>query len=152
MLDAICGHIHNYFTDDGDIHTGTWTISGGTIDLSDFMLNGQYFRIVGSALNDGVYQYPVLPAAEGAEPTMRDETFEGQIWAMKVPRAVVTLVDEITEWDAQYGKTAASPYQSESFGGYSYVMRGAGTANGNGGADAWKGIFASRLNQWRKLR
>ena len=151
MIEAICGHIHNYFTDDADIHTGTWTITGGDIDLSAFLLSGQYFRIVGSVLNDGVYQYPVTPE-QGKPAVLSDETFTGQIWAMKVPRAVVSLADEIAAWVEKYGKAAESPYQSESFGGYSYSMGAAGTGSAASGADAWKGIYASRLNQWRKLR
>ena len=151
MLEAICAHIHNYFTADEDIHAGTWTIADGDIDLSAFLLNGQYFRIVGSVLNDGVYQYPVTPG-EGKSAVLHDETFTGQIWAMKVPRAVVAISKEITDWQAKYGAVAVSPYQSESYGGYSYTRAAAGGAGSAGDADAWKGVFASRLNEWRKLR
>ena len=152
MIGAICAHIHNYFTDEADIHAGTWTIADGDIDLSAFLLNGQYFRIVGSALNDGVYRYPVTPEPDKPA-TLADETFAGEIWAMKVPRDVLALSAEITEWQAQYGKASMSPYQSESYGGYSYSLKN-GT-NGTGSARAassWQGVFATRLNEWRKLR
>ena len=154
MLDQICAHIHNYFTADEDIHAGTWTIEGGTIDLSDMLLNGQYFRIVGSTLNDGVYEYPPTPA-QGQPPILSDETFRGEIWAMKVPKALRDLAGEIAAWQAQYGAVMASPYVSENvIGVYSYSK---GAANGSaasaaGTADGWKSIFRTRLNPWRKLR
>ena len=133
MIDDICGSIHNYFTGDGDVHRGTFEISGGSIDLP-FLAGGQYFRIVGSALNDGVYQYP----AQG----LSDETFTGEVWAMRVPRAFLRLAEEIVAWQEKYGAAAASPYQSENvIGVYSYTRASGG----------WEGAFRDRLNRWRKL-
>jgi hypothetical protein len=151
MIEAICAHVHNYFTAAEDIHAGTWTISSGAIDLSALLQNGQYFRIVGSAMNDGIYQYPAQPE-QGRPPILVDETFEGEIWAMKVPRAVVNLAAEIAAWQQKYGAAAASPYQSESFGGYSYTKAAGASGSAAGDADAWKGVFRSRLNEWRKLQ
>lgn len=156
MLEAICSHLHNWFTDPADVCEGEWTIENGAIDLAGVVQDGQYFRIVGSVFNDGVYQYPAQ-SAEGEEPILHDETFTGEIWPMKVPRAVIALSGEIAAWQAQYGATMASPYQSESvIGVYSYA-KGVGSyargGNGNSAsnADAWQSVFRSRLNQWRKL-
>ena len=101
----------------------------------DFLQDGQYFRILGSVYNDGVYQYPAV---------LTDEVFEGQIWAMRVPPAFIALSGEIDEYIT---KNAESPYTSESFGGYSYTK-----ATGESGAPlTWRDVFASRLNAWRKL-
>lgn len=142
MLDRICAHIHNYFTDEEEIRTGEWTIADGAIAL-EFLMEGQYFRIVGSVFNDGVFKY-------GTD-ALTDETFTGEIWPMKVPRAVVELAAEIETWAEKYGAIMASPLTSESvIGVYSYTK-----ASGSGGgmdADAWKDAFKSRLNPWRKLR
>ncbi len=44
----------------------------------------------------------------------------------------------------------AGPYQSESFGGYTYTMK-ADNGGGNGGATSWQSAFAARMNKWRKL-
>lgn len=154
MLDQICAHIHNWFCDESDIRTGTWTIANGAIDMSGIVLEGQYFRIVGSALNDGVYLYPPTPA-EGEEPILADETFTGEIWPMKVPKAVRQLADEIAAWQTKYGAAMASPFQSENIiGVYSYTKHGGNTSvNGTSAeADGWKSAFKSRLNPWRKLR
>lgn len=142
MLTELCAELKNYFLRDReqDIHYGEYTISGSSISLP-FLLNGQYFRIVGSVLNDGVYQYPVSELA--------DETFSGAIWAMAVPPAVIALAAEIDGWNKANADALASPYKSESFGGYSYTK-----ASGNsesGGAYSWKDQFASRLAKYRRL-
>lgn len=141
MLTELCAELKNYFLRDQskDIHSGTYEIIGGSIELP-FLLDGQYFRIVGSVLNDGVYCYPAGGLA--------DETFEGAIWAMAVPPAVVDLAYEIDNWEKDNAETLSSPYTSESFGGYSYSK--ASGANGSG-AYSWRDQFAGRLAKWRRL-
>jgi hypothetical protein len=142
MLTELCAELKNYFLRDrdADIHYGEYTISGGGIDLP-FLLNGQYFRIVGSVLNDGVYKYPAYG--------LTDEVFTGAVWAMAVPPAVVALAADIEAWNEKNAETLASPYTSESFGGYSYTKASGSSASG--GAYSWKDQFASRLAKWRRL-
>ena len=147
MLDQICAHIHNWFCDESDIRSGTWTIANGAIDLSGIVLEGQYFRIAGSVFNDGVHQYPASDLVA--------ETFTGEIWPMKVPGAVMLLAAEIETWQAKYGAAMASPFQSESvIGVYSYTKQGGNTHINGVAAEAagWQSAFKSRLNPWRKLR
>lgn len=143
MLTELCAELKNYFLRDreADIHYGEYTISGGSIDLP-FLLNGQYFRIVGSVLNDGVYQYP----ADG----LADEVFTGAVWAMAVPPAVIALAADIEAWNTANAEALASPYTSESFGGYSYTKATTGGV-GTNGAFTWRDQFASRLSKWRRL-
>lgn len=141
MLEQILDYIHNYF--ERDIVDGSFTISGGSMTL-DFLQDGQYFRIYGSVFNDGVHRYPAND--------LTDETFTGQIWAMAVPPAVIALADEITAWIDKYGDAMNSPYQSESFGGYSY-SKGSGQNSSNNSSNPadWRVVFGSRLNHWRKI-
>lgn len=141
MLTELCAELKNYFLKDRDedIHSGEYTISEGGIVLP-FLVEGQYFRIVGSVLNDGVYQYPTNE--------LSDETFSGAIWAMAVPEAVITLSAEIEAWNSTNATALASPYTSESFGGYSYSKA---TSGMSGGAYTWRDQFASRLAKWRRL-
>ena len=143
MIERICGIIHNYFTADTDKHTGEYVIENGSISLP-FLLNGQYFRICGSALNDGIYQYP---AAD-----LSDEAFSGQIWAMKVPKAVKDIADEAENLLNSNGAALTSPYTSENvIGAYSYT-KAAGASNG---VYAWlfgsDGVYGSQLNRWRRI-
>ena len=132
MIDEICASLHNYFA--VDIVPGEYTVNDGEITLP-FLAAGQFFRVVGSVFCDGVYRYgDKLPA---------DETFDGAIWALAIPPALEDLAAEIEAWKEKNAEVINSPYQSESFGGYSYT-KGSDSAS-------WQGAFAKRLNRWRKL-
>lgn len=158
MLEQLCAHVHNYFerhpvSHNRIVFADTYTIENGGISLP-FLLSGQKFRIKGSALNDGVYTYgETIQDDDGAAPAdLSDETFSGEIWAMYPPKAVLQLAGEIADWLDKYGAAQNSPYQSESFGGYSYT-KASGAANTSGGASAgtWQGVFAARLSEYRKV-
>ena len=139
MLEQVLMHLKNWFLVPGGIHEGTYTIEDGGITLP-FLANGQYFRICGSVFNDGLHQYPASD--------LKAETFEGTVWALAVPQAVIDLAEEIEAWQKKNGDASVSPYQAESFGGYSYSKA---TDSVSGGAVTWQSAFRSRLNAWRKL-
>lgn len=139
MLEQVLRHLNNWFL--VEIHEGTFTVENGSIALP-FLQNGQYFRICGSVFSDGLHQYPVID--------LTDETFTGTVWALAVPKAVVTLSTDIAAWQEKNGEAVASPYQSESFGGYSYTKRSAGSDGGT--LNGWQEAFRGRLNDWRKLK
>ena len=139
MLEQVLMHLKNWFLVPGGIHEGTYTIEDGGITLP-FLANGQYFRICGSVFNDGLHQYPASD--------LKAETFDGSVWALAVPQAVIELASEIEAWEKKNGDASVSPYQSESFGGYSYSKA---TDSASGGAVTWQSAFRSRLNAWRKL-
>lgn len=146
MLTELCAEIRNYFLRDyrKDIHAGTFTISNGSIEPLSFLQTGQYFRIVGSVFNDGVHKY-----GEN-DPDLKDETFSGAVWAMAVPPAVIALSEEIDDWVEANKSVIDSPYQSESFGGYSY-SKGSSYANDSNSAFGWRNQFASRLSPYRRI-
>lgn len=154
MLNAICEHLLNYFAKD-PLH-GDFVIAGGTLSPAPALLEGQRFRIVGSALNDGVYTYHasgVMNDDDTDAAELEDETFTGAIWPMAVPKAVLTLAAEIADWQDKYGAAVSGPYQSENvIGVYSYTLKSGG-GNGSGGDQAvsWQSQFKSRLNRWRKI-
>ena len=139
MLEQVLRHLNNWFL--VEIHEGTFTVENGSIALP-FLLTNQYFRIVGSVFNDGLHQYPATD--------LTDETFTGTVWALAVPKAVVTLSEDIAAWEVKNGESVASPYQSESFGGYSYTKRSAGSDGST--LNGWQDAFRGRLNDWRKLK
>ena len=147
MLTELCAELRNYFLKnrEADVHTGTYTISGGTLGELDFLQDGQYYRIAGSVFNDGVYRWGDRSV------TLADETFTGEVWAMAVPPAVVALADEIDAWRTANAEALNSPYQSESFGGYSYSKASGGSGAGGSGGYGWQDHFAGRLNKWRRL-
>lgn len=146
MISEVCAHIHNYFEEDsvtGErmIYQGHYKIENGTITLP-FMKPGQYIRIFGSELNDGVYKYPV-EAAEGAP--LQDEEFDGVIWKMRPPKEFLDLVKQIEDWMDKYGDAMRNPYQSENvIGVYRYTKASAGLAT-------WQKVFEQWLKPYRRL-
>ena len=136
MLDEILAEIRNYFV--VKVHSGDFEVIGGKLSPLDFLQNGQYFRIVGSVINDGVYRYPYSG--------LTDETFSGEIWALAVPPTLIALAADIEEYEKK-AKETVSPYTSESFGGYSYTK----ATDSNGSPLSWEKVFAKRLNKWRKI-
>lgn len=141
ILTELCQELRNWFCNpDEDVYVGTFIVENGKLSLP-FLLDGQYFRIVGSVFNDGVHKYD-------SELELQDETFSGSIWAMRIPKPVLDLASEIDDWIAKNGEIVSSPLQSESWGGYSYSLK---TGAGDTGAISWKSVFASSLNRWRKL-
>ena len=135
-LTNLCAELRNYF--ETEKRFGTFTISGGSISPSDFLQDGQYFRIVGSVFNDGVHRHPAHD--------LTDETFDGAVWAMAVPPAVIELLQKIQEFEAATAN-APTAYISESFGGYSYTK----ATDKNGLPVGWKTVFKNELKRWGKL-
>lgn len=145
MLTELCKELNNWFEKERIF--GVFKIEDGQLTGVP-MQDGQFFRIIGSVFNDGVHEYPCS--------NLEDEEFDGAVWTMAVPPSVVALAKEIKNWNAEYGgigSAAMSPFQSESFGGYSYTMKSGGSSNGDGSsAVTWKSVFANHLNRWRKIR
>ena len=135
MLNQVLRHLKNWFVVPDGVHYGTFIVQGGSIDLP-FLQPGQYFRIIGSVFNDGVYSYPAS--------TLKDETFSGAVCGLAIPAEVVDLADEIAQWKEKNSKVINSPFQSESYAGYSYTKK-------PGDETGWSSVFSDRLNQWRKL-
>ena len=146
QLTEVCANIKNYFL--REKYHGTYTISPGTAPLPS-LLNGQYFRIVGSTLNDGVWQNTSEDLAN-----LREEEFSGEIWSMGVPRDFEQLCDDINAWRAKnesLDSANMSPFSSESFGGYSYSKGSSGSSSGGAGVTTWQSMFRARLNTYRRI-
>ena len=73
---------------------------------------------------------------------------------MAVPKDVISLATEIGLWQAKYGGVDSenmSPYQSESFNGYSYT-KASGSASGSvSSVPTWQSVFGDRLRRYRKI-
>lgn len=148
MMTEICEYLHNWFCEDSDMIIGNIVIGDGEITVPYGVIQpGQYIRIEGSFSNDGVWQY--------GESTFTPETFEGSVWLMRIPPAFIQLATDIEDWQAKYGSVdskAMSPFNSESFAGYSYSKSSGGSVAGEVTSPTnWQGVFAARLSPWRKL-
>ena len=142
MLTEICAYLRNWF-DRKKIY-GSFVITGGQIRNADGtalpLLTNQYFRVIGSVFSDGVHKFP---------DALTDEEFNGAVWAMAVPPDFLALCEEIKTWCDTNAAAVTSPYQSESFAGYSYSLRSGGGSDDGG--TGWASIFADRLAPWRKI-
>lgn len=149
VLTDVCAEIRNYFAQYGDRYIGDFRIENGGIvtDIQMPLDNFRYYRICGSVLNDGVH--------EVGEELMDEDTFHGAVWLMRIPAGLLSLAQEIADWQAKYGAIDSanmSPYSSESFGGYSYSKAQGYASAGGGMLNTWKMVFSDRLSRYRKIR
>lgn len=146
MLTEICGYLNNYF--DVERHYGHIRVQGGVVYCDEKQISmdaGQYFALFRKNFVLGVYKY-------GTD-TLEDKQFDGAVWLMDLPQAFLSLVAEITAWQAKYGgvdSAAVSPFNSETFGGYTY-MKGSSSNSVQGAVTDWQGIYRSRLAQYKKV-
>ena len=136
LITQICRHIKNYF--EYEFHPGSYTVSDGKISPCDFLIEGDFYRISGSRYNDGVHRHPASD--------LKDESFDGIVSLMALPDGFLKTVSEIESYCSS-DDTSASPYLSESFGGYSYTR----LTGSDGVGIPWQRAFKSRLNEWRKI-
>lgn len=140
MLEEVLRYINNRF--ECETVWGNFEITRGTLEIPD-ALEGQYFWVEGSIFNDGLHAYP--------DPDMTDEAFCGKVVLLAVPRAVVEISNSIEQWNEENAKYVNGPYQSESFGGYSYTLAQGGTEGNETAPAAWQSKFGARLRPFRKL-
>ena len=148
MLSEVCAYLRNYF-DKGQPKTyGEITIENGTLSTDCSLKPNQYFRIIDSTFNDGVYK-------NDSNLQLVNETFNGAVWAMACPPDFISIVGEISEYQTKYGAVDSptmSPFNSESFGGYSYSKQNGGSSDtSKDKSGTWQGAFGARLAKWRKI-
>ena len=129
MIEQIMRYCRNVSKFARDTYGATYDIRGGSISLP-FLSAGQHYWIEGSVNNDGLHVYPG---------ELTDETFNGYITSLAIPKAFIDMCSRIEEWCETNREVMNSPYQSESFGGYSY------TKSSNG----WQAQFDAELAPWR---
>lgn len=134
MLNEVLDVLHNHF--EVSTHYGEYEILGGTLFL-DNIADGQYFRIIGSVFNDGVYEYPCYE--------LTDEMFTGTVQLLAIPKELIELVEQIKQYIEKNPEN--TPFVSESWNGYSYTK----STGSNGAVIGWQTVFAKRLNRWRKI-
>lgn len=116
-----------------------WHFSGAEIRDGRLPLDGltieDYYLVEDNPRNNGIHQYGNMDLKPGI--------FSGTVTEVCAPQEVLTLLEDINSWITDNEKVLQSPYQSESFGGYSYTKSAQQTT--------WKTVFAERLRPWRKL-
>ena len=138
-LYEVLKYLRNFFPGERWTCTNTPIQSGG-VELPGLEV-GDYYLIEGSRRNDGLHIY--------GENDLAGETLTGYVTECCVPKVLLAVVEEINAWQKKNAEAITSPYQSESFGGYSYTKK-SGNTSGEG-VTSWQDVFSSRLRIWRKL-
>lgn len=141
MLTEICAYLKNYF--DYERHIGKIKITDGVITCNGGQVQtGQHFALFRDRYVLGVYkQGDTLPNKE----------FNGAVWLMDIPEGVIAADTWAEAWNQKNGSAAANgPYQSESFGGYSYTK---GTGKSGIGSNVFdQAQFKAMLAPYKKIR
>lgn len=146
MLTEICAYLKNYF--EYERHIGKITITEGTIACNGEEIaleDGQHFALFRDHFALGVF-------STGDD--LPDKTFDGAVWLMDVPQAILEADLWAEAWNEKNGdadSTINGPYQSESFGGYSY-SKGTGTNGGIGSGVFDQAAFKAKLAPYKKIR
>ena len=136
MLYEVLRYIRNFYV--AERYSGYFTIEENKLMLP--IRVKQYFLIEGSVFNDGVHT---------SGDVLEDEEFNGHVALLAIPKELLDLVAEIEQWQEKNAEAVESPYQSESFGGYSYTKTGGVT--GSSVRNGWQRAFANRLEAYKKL-
>ncbi len=142
-MEKILSEINNYFYKFYEI--GEYEIKNNAVVVKGDYLEGQYIRIEGSTLNDGVYKVKTVvdKTLTIDAQTLDDEKFEGVISSLGVPKRLINLLPEIEKYEAE---NKISPITSESIGVYSYTL----ATDSNGKVISWEQAFANELKRYKK--
>ena len=147
IIFRVCSYLRNWFDRNQPHYSGTVTITNGALSETYGLKAGQYFRIVDSSTNDGVFKYPVT--------VLNDETFNGSIIGMSIPLPVLEVMKKIEEWESKYANVSSasmSPFSSESISGvYSYSKSTGANDTTKDKSGTWQGTFGAELSAWRKI-
>ena len=149
MIGEVCAYLRNWFDYNQPKTFGKIVIENGKLVTNCQLKPNQYFRIINSANNDGVYK-------NDDNLQLIDEVFDGAVWAMAVPLDFIKIVGEVSDWQTKYGAVDSetmSPYSSESyFGAWSYSKSSGGNSDtSKDKSGTWIGAFGARLARWRKI-
>lgn len=132
-------YLRNFFPGERCTCSGT-PIQQGVAQIP-CLEEGDYYLIEGSKCNDGLHIY--------GDCDLVGEMLTGYITECRIPPALLSLYTEINYWQKKNAEAITSPYQSESFGGYSYTKKS--QTNSSGDVSSWQDAFSRRLRMWRKI-
>ena len=141
-MEKILGYLNNYFYRFGE--RGKYTIEDNVITVRGKYIEGQYVRLTGSVMNDGVYKVISVDENSITLNETVNEVFEGIIYSLAIPKELIELEKKINKFVED---NPAGGYASESFGNYSYSK---GT-NANGELNTWKDVFKVELRPYKKM-
>jgi hypothetical protein len=150
MIAEVMDHCKNHFVKSHEYGAYTFAASTkkitGSFDRDYFV--GALIYVMNSVLNDDVFTIAATGTDEiTVTETLQDETNTGvvHIFALRPPRAFLSLVTDIETWCAAH-PAAVQAVQQESIDDYS-VSYGLGVQRGGG----WQAAFSGRLGEYRSI-
>lgn len=133
-LQAVNNYFEAFYTE------GNFTIADGVITVgSSGFVKGQYVRIMGSLLNDTVVKIAgVTNGVLSFDEKLEDETFNGVLVGLRIPKVFIDLTKDIDAWIAKMG---VKTIRSESIPNYSVTFKDADFIQ----------EFGARLAPFRKM-
>lgn len=112
--------VHNFF--EAFYYEGKIVIDDGTIAVpSNRFVKGQYVRIMGSLLNDTTVKIAgVVDGVLSFDTPLQDETFDGVIVGLAIPKAFIDLTERMDAWVKKMG---VKTIKSESIPNYSVTFK-----------------------------
>ena len=164
MLNKVLRYLNNYFMNTKLVQTGTGfiydrqyeynkeisftatdTING---DFEGTYIAGEYVRIQGSRINDGVYKVSAnnntsLTIDTDIKAVKTEGAVSVLISKCYIPDELIDLVSDISSW---VDNNSVDGVASESIDDYSI------TYDSNTSSGGWQGAFQGKLSQYKKLR
>lgn len=140
MISELMSITNNYF--EKFYIRGSITITDGKITLPSKFVKGQYIRIINSLLNDGIYKITEKGGDNVAtlSSILEDETFNGFVVGLAVPKDFETLSEKVDNWNAKNENRRGLSSESSLGGYYSW------SANSKNVEEA----FSSEIAQYKK--
>jgi len=141
-IELLMKECNNYFYKWKEINT--FTIDNNSIVVNGKYLEGQYIKLVGSIMNNGVYQVETYSDNKITILGLVNEVFEGTIYGLSVPKSFAELASKIEEYNS---KNIISNKSSEGFNNYSVSF----SKDKNGKPLQWQEIFKTDLDIYRQM-
>lgn len=142
MLENILKYLNNHFYAWQEV--GGFIINDNKIKVKANYVQGQYIRITGSILNNGVYQIKNVEGEMIELEGLTNEIFEGCIFGLAIPKDLLKLAEVIEEYEKENKKNNVI---SESFGGYSYTK----ATDKSGNIASWESVYFNALCKYRRI-
>lgn len=150
MINAILNYLNNYFEDYDYIYQvdATFT-SNDTITgiFTDTLLAGEWFKLSGTRLNDGIYLISEIDDDTITIDTTYDKTISTESEVEDATFIKVAIPSELVALTA-----TINTYNSNAQDGIASESQGSRSVTYASGGSSWMDVFASKLSQWRKLR
>jgi len=165
-VEEVLAYLNNYFVYtyapnvyvDITAETKTIALADADYDFDDYALDlkvGQYVRIEGTRLNDGVYKVATINTTSfTVEEDLTDEESDEDldyvtIWELAVPPKLESIIAEMITWEASsVAPSSVGHIQSEKLGPHT-VTYAKNTSN-NKPITVFD-VFGGRIKRWKKV-